>query len=58
MTRKIDNPTVKKTLYIDKKLEKRLKIQAVLEEKNESTLLNEILSKNLKKWDGESKSKT
>lgn len=54
MTRKIDNPTVKKTLYIDKKLEKRLKIQAVMEEKNESTLLNEILSKNLKKWDGES----
>lgn len=33
----------KKTVYIEKELEKKLKIRAVLEEKTESNLLNEIL---------------
>lgn len=33
----------KKTIYIEKELEKKLKIKAVLEEKTESNLINEIL---------------
>lgn len=34
---------VKKTIYIEKELEKKIKIKAVLEEKTESNLINEIL---------------
>lgn len=34
---------VKKTVYIEKDYEKQIKIQAVIQEKTESALLNEIL---------------
>lgn len=38
-----EDVTIKKTVYIDKALDKKIKIQAVVEEKTESSTLNEIL---------------
>ena len=40
---------VKKTLYVEQSLERKLKIQAVLEEKNESDMLNFILREHFNK---------
>ena len=45
----------KKTVYIEKELEKKLKIQAVVEEKTESNLLNEILGEYFEFMDGQKK---
>lgn len=46
-TKKIDKRDtvviIKKTIYIEKELEKKLKIKAVMEEKTESNMINEIL---------------
>lgn len=40
---------VKKTLYIEQDLERKLRIQAVLEDYNESDMLNFILRKHFDK---------
>ena len=34
---------IKKTLYVEQDLERKLKIQAVIEDKTETDMLNEIL---------------
>lgn len=40
-----ENTIIKKTVYIDRDLDKKIKIQAVMEERTESSMLNEILKK-------------
>lgn len=40
---------IKKTLYVEQGLERKLKIQAVLEDKNESDMLNFILREHFNK---------
>ena len=53
MEEKAIQTIVKKTVYIEKELEKQIKIQAILQEKTESNLLNEILGLHFNSTDEE-----